>query len=251
MSESTNPDSPWTQPWFVVAAAVVALIAVLGVVLAVTSGSETNPGPKAASPAGEPSPTPAPTAPPAAAVNASTCGLPDGDQTVPGGVLTDTRWELVGTVAAPTAPDEHGPGTIDDGLRSCFAHSPVGALYAAVNAAAASAMPDLRLSFVERLGAAGPGRDRASELARGDADASSGGVQVAGFTFLNYDRASTAVDLAFAGTSTTGDNGYVHVPIILRWEEGDWKVVFAPDGSLGTGLGPMPNLTGYTAWSGT
>ena len=56
-----------------------------------------------------------------------------GDQTVPVTPPADTEWELVGRVVAPTAPEVYGPA-VTDPVRSCFARTPTGALYAAVNA---------------------------------------------------------------------------------------------------------------------
>jgi hypothetical protein len=240
--------SPWAQKGFVAAAVVVALLVVLGVVVVLTrpSGGDDRAAqqPPAASTSGA-SPTTS-TSP----AGDSVCGLPAGDQTVPTTAPAGTRWELVGTMATPTAPKAHGPGRVQSGLRSCFAHTPTGAAYAAVSIGAMMAVPDLREPAVRTLGAAGPGRDRALQLLKSDTSAATSGVQIAGFTFLNYDKVSTTVDLAIRALKSGGQTGYAHIPVTLRWEQGDWKVLFAPDGSLGTGAGPIPDLTGYTPWNG-
>lgn len=250
----TPDSSPWTQRGFLAAAAVVALIAVLGVVLAVTGGSERNAAP-ALAPSSPVTPTPAGSTPTVSSSDDSSCGLPGGEQTVPGAAPAGTDWELVGTVAAPVSPQEHGPGEVDpDRLRHCFAHTPVGALYAAANVFATTTVPELRAPLVERLAAAGPGRDAAlAELASaGSAQNRNGaGSQIAGFTFLSYDRSTTTIDLALRGFARSGGAGYVSFPLTLRWEAGDWQLVLPPDGNLGRLLQPLPGLTGYVTWSNT
>lgn len=249
MSNSTvepEEQSPWTQRGFIVSAVVVALILVLAVVLLLTRPSDdgtATPPPEAATPSASTSPTD---------LEASTCGLPAGDQAVPSSAPVATQWELVGTVAVPAAPDSYGPGEVVDGLRTCFARSPLGALYAASNIVASTSVPELREPVVQQLGVNSPGRDRALEAleAGGAGTSAGGGVQIAGFTFLNYDESGAVVDLALRAAGDDGQSGFVHAPVTLRWEEGDWKVVFAPDGSLGAGIGPIPDLTGYVPWSG-
>lgn len=243
MSTDDSPDgtSTWTQPRFVIAAVIVALIAVFGVVLAVTgpADGDEEPAPRA-------DPTSAP--PTAEATSDSTCGLEPGDQTIPVIAPPNTDWELVGTVAAPTAPDTIGPGVIDEGLRSCFAHSPLGALYAAVNIVALTTVPEQREAIARELAVPGAGRDRALELLASSPgpSATSPPFQVAGYAFLNYDEASTVVDLALRGAN----GGFAHLPVTLRWQGGDWKVVVPPDGDLASGVQAVPDLTGYTPWTG-
>lgn len=243
-SDGTNT---WMQPRFVLAAVVVALIAVFAVVLTITGPADSNdrdptPRTNSATPSAEPDP---------AGDSDSACGLEAGDQTIPVTAPADTQWELVGTVAAPTAPDTIGPGVVDDGLRSCFARSPTGALYAAVNFIATASDPALRQQAVRSLTASGPGRDRALREVEGPQNASGNSVQLGGFTILNYSDEAATVDLAFRATRP-GETvaGLVHLPLSLRWEDGDWKAAVPPTGELFPGLGPIPDLTGYAAWSG-
>ncbi len=245
----TPPDgdaqSPWTQRGFVVSAAVVALILVLGVGLAIIGPSKDDPapGPQAAVPSASPAQS--------SGDAGSSCNLPAGDQTVPRTPPANTKWELVGTMAVPTAPETHGPGRVDGGLRTCYAHTPTGALYAAVNFTAAASDPRLRVAAAQKLTAAGAGRARAEQEARDTQSDSSGGVQLVGFTFLNYDAAAATVDLAMRATKADGQTtGLVHIPLSLRWEDGDWKVVLPASGEVYPGLGPIPNLTGYVPLSG-
>lgn len=241
-NQSQDDTSVWTAPRFVVAAVVVVLIAVFAVVLVVTRPSD---GDIAAAPtaaSGEvASSTPATT-------SDSTCGLEDGDQVVPVAAPPDTEWELVGSIAAPTAPETFGPGRVRNGLRSCFARSPLGALYAAVNVVATTSVPEQREAVVRELTAVGDARALALEqlAAEGEPTPSDTRVQVVGFAILNYDQDSATIDLA----TRVDTGGYAHVPLTMRWEQGDWKLVPAPDGRLTAGIGQIPDLTGYVPWSG-
>jgi hypothetical protein len=238
--------SPWSQRGFVVSAIVVALIVVLGAVLVVTNPSDND---ETATQPPEPTTSTTPTSS-ATTPDDSACGLPAGDQTVPRATPPDTQWELVGTVAVPTAPEAYGPGRVDDGLRSCFAHSPMGALYAASNFIASASDPALRAKAVDNLTAAGEGRDRALTQVEGPQAASANKVQLVGFTVLNYDAGRSTVDLAFRATRRDGTAGLAHMPLSLRWEDGDWKVVLPATGEVFPGVGPIPDLTGYVPWGG-
>jgi hypothetical protein len=232
-----DPASPWTRPRFLLAATAVALIALLAVVVTLT-----RPDPRAEPPT---APPPAAASPPAPAGDASICGLPPGDQAVPVVPPEVTDWELVGTMAAPTGP-QVGPGLVQEGLRTCYARSPLGALYAATGFLAAASDPGLRLRAAQALAAAGEGQDRAVDLLEGaDPGGADSGLQVAGFTFLNYDPAAAVVDVAMSVESTP-----VHLPVSMRWEGGDWKVLLPPSGQPFEGIAPLPNLTGYVPWSG-
>lgn len=264
MSSSGDGErSPWAQRGFIAAAVVVALIAVLAVVLVLTGPSD-DPGTVGAQPPATTTPA-TPTATPGgtstSAGSASTistpddgsvCGLPEGEQTVPVSAPPDTTWELVGTMAAPTAPDTHGPGEVRDGLRSCFARSPLGVLYAAVNVLASTTDPDLREPLVRDLAAAGEGRDAALRLlAEPQPPADTGTqIQVAGFAFLDYDQNAATVDLAVRAAPMNGSGGYVHLAVPMRWEDGNWKLVVPPAGDLVTNVRALPDLTGYAPWSG-
>lgn len=239
MVRETNSDdrSPWTERGFVAAAALIGFIVVLAIVFVVSGGGGDDNG-RAQTPT---------SAPPSPAPGASACGLPDGGQDVPSSTPTDTRWELVGSMAAPTEPDRHGPGRVDDGVRTCFARSPIGALYAAVNFWAENTDTPSRV-VLEQLAADTPAKDAAIAEAEAQGDAlrldDATKMQLAGFTFRAYDRNNVTVDLAFR----VENGGLFHVPTVLRWEGGDWKYVVAPNGNFGAG--EIADLSGYVPWKG-
>ncbi len=245
-NEDDATRNPLTQPAFLASGVVVALIVVLGLVL-IFSGSDG--GSEAANtPPKQTTPT---TTPNAKAASDSSCGLPPGDQEVPTQPPTGTRWELVGRMAAPTAASVHGPKLVDEGLRTCFAHSPVGALYASVNVVATTTDPALWERLVRKLAVEGQGRDRALEELDSEsaAEVENTKIQVAGFSFTSYESSAAVINLAFQADS--GDAaGFLQLPVSLRWADGDWKFTVADNGDPFTGLGQIPDLSNYVEWSG-
>ncbi|MEJ5913775.1 hypothetical protein [Pseudokineococcus sp. 1T1Z-3] len=233
--------SPWRRPGFVVSAVVLALFALLAVVLFVLPPSDEG----AAAP--QPSPSPSPSIPAEPEEDAepvageSVCGLSPGSPGVPVEAPA-AEWQLVGTTAVPTDPEGAGPGTItDDGFASCFSHDPTGALFASINWWAQSFNGRSRQVY-EELTAMTPERDAA--LA-GDISESAQGVgQIAGYRFVRADEDQVLVELAVR----TPDGAYASLPTPMRWEDGDWKYVIPSN--FDPGVSALPNLTGFTPWSG-
>ncbi len=240
-STGTDETSPWTRPRFLVAAALVLLLVIAGIVLAVLPSNSNGPTP---TPSPSSTPTPSQSATPAAA-GESKCGLPAGSQTTPAAPPAGATWELFGTFAAPSIEDV-GPGVVDpDGVRSCFAHSPTGALLAAINFWAMTGL-DLTLGVDPRLTADTPERAALAEQYAAEPPTPSTGVtyQVAGFQFRGVTDDSLVVDVAIR--TATGAVGVVPTP--LRWEDGDWKLVVPASGDTGTKQ--LPNLAGFVLWAG-
>ncbi len=222
------------------AAGVLGVIVALGAALAVTgvfgSGGPATP-PAAAAPGAAVAST--------ASASASVCGLPGVELS---GVLHEAppaQWELVGTIAAPTVPGQ-GPGLVDgDGFRSCFAHTPTGAVVAAANLAALGSYPPVRARFNEQAIAPGPGRD--AVLAAPPPPRASDGprLQLVGFQLLRYSGAQAEVDLALR----TSTGSLLAATVYLAWAEGDWKARVAQDGSDVSSVSPISSLNAYVAWS--
>lgn len=100
-----QPGSPWTQKGFIASAVVVGLLIILGAALVFTRPSD---GDDRADPGPQPTTsTPSPTATRSASTPTtdSACGLPAGDQAIPVTAPPKTKWELVGTIAVPSAPE--------------------------------------------------------------------------------------------------------------------------------------------------
>ena len=228
--------SIWTQPRFVASATVVAIIVVLGIVLAVTGrGGDSTAAPPAAD-----------TPPVAVAPVKGDCDLPAGDQTVPESTPGDTRWELVGKMIAPTAPSTYGPGVVKDGFRTCFAQSPLGALYATASFWATVTFqppPDV----YRRLAAESPARERAIRDSVGQEPGlgSSGGLQIAGFSFSSYGRSRATVKLAFRAA-----NGrLLEIVSTLLWTRGDWRYEIPLDQR--PPISALADLNDFISWTGS
>jgi len=242
-----DSQNPWTQPVFIASAIVVGIVVVLGLVLAFTGGGSS---PDVRTP--EPSPPAAAEPDPVARSSQNAgCHLEAGDQTSPTEPPSNTKWELVGTMAAPTAPRRYGPGRVERGLRSCFARSPIGALYAAINVVALLSTTEHQQAALRDLTAAGRGRTAA--LAAIDRDGPSADnstrMQVAGFSIVNYDRDAAAIDLALR-VNTPNGAAKAHLAVTMRWSKGDWRLIVAQTGRPFDSLGSIPDFSSYIAWSG-
>lgn len=243
-TESTTESNPFTRPGFIVAAALVVALIAAGIVIFLLPKGQSNAEP---APASSSTATGSPSA--SSDGGNSICGLPSSSQTSVGTAPT-SRWELVGKMATPTDP-EVGPGKTDaNGFRSCFAHSPTGALYAAMNVAAlgSSGKPDILKQVADKLLVPGAGRDAAmKETASGTSSSgSSTTIQVKGFLLKSYTPSEASVDLAFA--TETGALG--RTTFSMRWMDGDWKVKPSDDGATFGHISQIRDLSGFILWSG-
>jgi hypothetical protein len=230
--------SPWASRGFVFGAALVALVAVLAVVLAVTRHS--TPAHARARAARGPGSGAVRAVTPAG--GGSQCGLPAGSQTVPSSPPT-ASWGLVGSMAAPSSLSI-GPGRTIGGFRQCFAHSPTGALFSAVNFwAAGTAYAPSRV--YAQLAADTPSRAQAMRFSQGDDSRLSDGgqVQLAGFEFNSY--SPSEADLSIVLQSTGGQ--LVTIACTMLWQQGDWRYEIPPSGA--PAAGQILSLDGYVAWS--
>lgn len=239
MSETT-PDNkernPFTRPGFVLSAALVIALVAAVIVIAFLPDND---GPEAATPS-----TSASASAPATTEGGteSVCGLPSSEQTALGSA-PESDWDLVGRTAVPSAPETVGPGVVnDDGIRSCFAHSPSGALFAAANIFGLVSSGEQE-TVLEQLSADSAARDK--ELQQLEEDSPSAlRAQIKGFQVQNYTESTATIDLGIEL-----ENGAVgSVPIPLVWEEGDWKLNVT-EGGL-TGSQQLIDLGAYIPWSG-
>ena len=245
-TESTTESNPFTKPGFIIAASlVVALIAATIVIFLLPKGQgNAQPAPAPAEASG--SATVSSSA--SAGAEKSICGLPATSESALGSA-PNSRWELVGRMATPTDPETFGPGVTDEsGFRSCFAHSPTGALYAAVNIVALGSSTQDEVKVAESLLVPGTGRDAAIKEAqtRKSSTGTSETAQIRGFILRSYSPAEADVDLAIQ----LQNGALAHSVISLRWMEGDWKVKPSDDGQVFTGTAQLSDLGGFIAWSG-
>lgn len=180
---------------------------------------------------------------------ASVCGLEGHERS---GSLTDApraKWVLVGSIASPRVKAS-GPGVVDadTGFGYCYARTREGVAVAAVNIIPFTATNELQEQAYDKSLVPGPGRDAAMEaVASGQAEEvpSDARLQVAGFQLARYSDTEATVRVA----SSMGGR-FFHQEVVMRWSEGDWKVVVNEDGSMIGQSGEIPDLTGYVPWSG-
>jgi hypothetical protein len=245
-TESTTESNPFTKPGFIIAAAlVVALIAATIVIFLIPKGQDNvQAAPAPAEPSSTSSASPSPSA--SAGAGKSVCGLPSSKETALG-TAPKSKWDLLGTMAVPTDPSTAGPGTVGkDGLRSCFAQSPTGALYATVNIWASSFNGYAKQVYLE-LSADSPSRDKAVQAIKEGKDVSGGTspkVQIAGFIIHSYTPETAVVELAIK----SNDGGYGAFSTSVLWEDGDWKLDIPPAG--GGAVRQISDLSSFIPWAG-
>jgi hypothetical protein len=214
------------------------LVFIVGAVARSAGGHHASPATHTASPTSPSSET---------AADKSVCGLPGFTAT---GTLTSappTKWALVGTIAAPTERTTVGPGAIDsDGFRSCYEHTPTGALFATANYLALTSDASYYTKIAQHLDVPGPGQKAALEQAA-NATPSSTRIQIAGFAIDSYSRERATVDLA---VTDEGSGALDSIPVQLQWSGGDWKLVLTPTGQLPLSASALSSLGGYVPWSG-
>ena len=224
------------DPKFIASAILVGLIVIAGIVLAgvYAFGGHDDKGTPA---------EPRSTTSNGSATSSSVCGLSDGDQTI-STTAPETDWYFKGKIAAPRS-QVFGPDQ-DSGTdtASCFARSPVGALFAAATLAAdiyprddstkralklrAVPGPDLDATLNEDLGAPGPIS------------------QIAGFRFEDYTADRATITLAARLTDGPNAGALGATPMTLVWREGDWYLQLqATSDSI-----VLTSLDGFVKWSG-
>jgi len=245
-TESTTESNPFTKPGFIIAAALVLALIAATVVIFLLPKGQPNAQPAPAPPADSGSTEASPSA--AAGAGGSICGLPATSETALGSA-PKSKWELVGGMATPTDPETFGPGVTDEsGFRSCFAHSPTGALYAAANMVALGSLSDgvIQRELIEKLVVPGPGRDAALRDVQTPSSTDSSSIQIRGFVLKAYSTTAAHVDLAFS--TPTGEYGHGVLP--LKWVDGDWKVEISDSGELLNDVAQINDLGDFIPWSG-
>ncbi|MDM7886588.1 hypothetical protein QUG92_15865 [Curtobacterium sp. RHCKG23] len=197
-----------------------------------------------------PTPAPSSTGSSRPASSESICGLKGYETTNDLTAAPPATWKIIGSTATPQSASA-GPGkTEDDGrFNTCFAHTPTGALFASVNYLAASTDSRNSTRLYELL-ADGDLKDQLKATPQPGSDGSAGTrAQVAGFKIDSYSLQETTVDVALSYTGETTDGQLVSLPMVMRWEQGDWKVVVDGNGSP-VAPAALSSLGGYIPFSG-
>ena len=211
-------------------------------------------------PPASPSPAATATASPAAAAGPGS----QGQSQVPQVSLAGVRWSSFYGVELPVSA-QAGPYDTSAGVAAGFAHTPLGALLAAVNIgvrANAQWGPQI-FTTVIRSQVTGPDAGAllaGCQAAYGQAAQSDGvtGGQPLGtvdvteqaFRWITYTPAAAILDLVSAGPGGNGATVRASVEVEVVWDGGDWKVVAPPGGDWGNSAAKLSSLAGYTAFPG-
>ena len=74
-------------------------------------------------------------------------------------------------------------------------------------------------------------------------------AQVSGFKIDNYGPNEATVDLAIKYTGGENDGQLLSLPVVVKWEDGDWKVLITPNGAP-VAPAALSSLGGYIPFSG-
>jgi hypothetical protein len=205
---------------------------------------------------------------PAATAAASPAGAAgpgsQGQPQVPRVSLASVRWSGFYGVELPISA-QAGPYDTSGGVAAGFAHSPLGALLAAVNIGVrANAQWGPRIfTTVIRGQVTGPDAaallagcqaayDQAAQSAGVTGGQPLGAVDVAeqAFRWITYTPAAAILDLVSAGPGTSGATVRASAQMEVIWDGGDWKVVAPPGGDWGNSATELSSMAGYTVFPG-
>jgi hypothetical protein len=201
-----------------------------------------------ATPTDEPTSTQTPSGPPTPGVGG--CKLKNPDQRIPRVAPSAVSWQFEADMLIPLQ-QQGGPAVTDrNGVRSCFAHSPTGAVLAAMVVLGQIRNPDLTADVLATRIAPGPGRTRAMRETRVSTTPRNEGqvTQFTGFKIFDYqpDRVILAIAVQL------GDAQLASLPVTMVWSQGDWKAVLQEDGSFNGQVAPdvLASLDGYVRFRG-
>ena len=195
----------------------------------------------------------------------SIAGTKSQDQSpVPDVSLAGLRWSNFYGVELPFSTSA-GPHEMSGGVAAGFAHSPLGALLAAVNIGVrANAQWGPRIfTAVIRSQITGPDAaalladcqtayDQASQSEGVTGGQPLGNVDVTeeAFRWVAYTPEAAILDVVSAGPGSQGSTVRASTQMEVVWAGGDWKVVAPPGGDWGNSAADLSSLSGYTIFPG-
>lgn len=274
--DEMDGDSPWGSRGFIASVIVVAAVVICGLAWLVLGGGGDDPNTNpTVAPTGVPTETPTvePTGPPAtvdptptdplptdpvspgASPRPGACAIKPGDQRQAATAPTGVAWTFEGGILVPYKPTI-GPAVVDAaGIRSCFAHSPIGSVFAAMNGLAQAQDVQNAERVIRARVAKGTGRDRAlaeARLARISPTPFVGGkapVQFVGYKYVDCTSTNRCV-LSVAVQSGAEVDKVAGLIVAMKWSEGDWRLDLRSDGSISGDPDVLGSLDGYVRFRG-
>ncbi len=181
--------------------------------------------------------------------------LPTDDRASPVTQPDGTLWIQTQETLLPYAPNV-GPAVATDEMARCYAHTPTGAVFAAVQAAWRYRRSENWGTVAQHLLAPGPGRDAyiAQRTARTGANATAGppgesddgGVPLdIGFRVTEYTPERARIGLVNQRVGGAGPP--MHTVWTVVWTGGDWKIEL-PAGGAAPPSERLPDTEPYISW---
>jgi len=236
--------SPHSRGRWLTAAAFAALVLVLAAgILLSRQGSSPAAPPAAGSPA-------AGSATAAASAAAGTCSLPDAPQEIPAAAPASVTWRIYDTIALPFSAST-GPQVVSGDVARCYAHTPAGALLAAVQIAVRYVLAAGWRAVLAQQVMPGPGATAYAAQRALDTNVSTSQPgqygQIAGFQFVTYTPGVAVMQIV-----TRLPSGALQVTAMTtQWTGTDWRLALHDDGSPGGNVQQVPSLDGFIPWGGT
>jgi hypothetical protein len=191
---------------------------------------------------------------PAAAAPADPAPAGDATEDAPAApaksTLGDVTWELVSGRAVPSSPTA-GPTKINGPVHAGYAHTPDGAVLAALNIATRAGISpdgDGWLAVIRAQVEPGPGREANIKAGKAITDWTpppGGYGQTAGYRVASYTPTKAVVEEAVRMPA-----GQLQLrTMTVIWRDKDWRLVLQPDGRTGPYAAVLADLTGFTPFT--
>lgn len=139
-----------------------------------------------------------------------------------------------------------GPSKDVGGVRTCYARTPTGALFAAFNFAQYCSDSTVLPLAMQAVLASGAGKSVAVQQASTAEACQPSGQYVEGFKLVSYDGSAATLYLALNAPAGLAEYG-----VQLVWEQGDWKVVTDSQGNSPIATNQLSSITGFIPWGPT
>lgn len=181
----------------------------------------------------------------AGAESDSVCGLVAPDQVIPTGALPSVPVEVGTRIQVPSIAG-YGPG-VTEGVSHCFAHNPSGAILAAANFLTWFSSKEQLDEVVPALMAKGPNRDRLESQIKAEWQGETGSaLTIRGFKY--EDRGPDNAMVVLAVSHVAFPDKIAGFPVVLVWQDGDWKVEAPSTDSWGERVIDSLPLEGFVEW---
>jgi hypothetical protein len=173
------------------------------------------------------------------------CQVSGSDPSMPTAPPSDFAWKNVGALLVPTSKT-YGPTRYAGAVWSCYSHTPMGAVMAAYGIFSTLAGPGWR-AVAEQEVAPGPGRQAFIDAGLSQSYqplSSQDAAQPAGFTVVSYTPAQATIETL----SDSGNGLFQTEQLTVTWQDGDWKLVLTPQGTVGPDPQVVSSDSGFVLW---